>query len=89
MASSHKDHQAMIKFRQLIFQDRMEKTQGKGKIVTSRDHAAQFGFLSNPYFNRIENGAITPSLETFLDMLDILGYDIAFVKKQATPPEQG
>lgn len=81
MAKSKVNHPAMVAFRKLIIQDRIKETANSGKIVRSIKHKDKFGFISNTYFNQIENGIATPSLETFLDMIDIMGYDIHFVPK--------
>lgn len=81
MAKSKINHPAMVAFRKLIIQDRFKATVDSGKVVRSIKHREKFGFFSNTYFNQIENGIATPSLETFLDMIDIMGYDIHFVPK--------
>jgi transcriptional regulator with XRE-family HTH domain len=87
MAKSHINHPAIVKFRRLILQDRFKESTEKGKPVRSIEQSKKFGFISNTYFNNIENGRVTPSLETFLDMVDIMGYEIDFFVKQETETE--
>jgi hypothetical protein len=77
-----KNHPTLIEFRKIIFEDRYDMYKNKGYKVTSIEHSKKFNFLSASYFNNIENGRTNPSLETLLYMLDMMGYEINFVKKQ-------
>lgn len=76
------NHPVLVKFRTLILEDRFKESLKKSKQVTSKSHAEKFGFLSNAYFNAIQNGKTAPSLETFLYMIDKMGYEIEFKNKE-------
>ena len=88
MANNHINHPALVKFRKLILQDRFKESVELGKAVRSRDQCKKFGFISNTYFNNLENGKVTPSLETFLDMIDTMGYEIEFKPKKENENEK-
>lgn len=81
MAHNNINHPALVSFRKLIIEDRYRLMIELGRKVNSTEHGKRFQFLSNPYFNNIENGKVTPSFDTFLDMLDIMGYEIQYVPK--------
>lgn len=83
MAHNNTNHPALVSFRKLIIEDRYKMMRETGRKVNSTEHGKKFQFLSNPYFNNIENGKVTPSFDTFLDMLDIMGYEIQYVEKPA------
>ena len=75
-------HPALVEFRQLLFADRLQKSNQKKRQVRSYEQAYEFGFLSHVYYNQIENGKKPPSLSTMLLMLDKMGYEIQFKKKK-------
>ncbi len=79
--SMNADHPAMIEFRRAIAQYKEDLANTENKRVTSKSMGERFGFRENAHYNRLENGILIPSMDTFLDMLDTMGVEMKLLKK--------